>query len=74
MNNEFRKLVKTYKIYKKCPICKQGTMNSEDHATAIMMQLFCSQKILHKCTKCGYEEEYDVIYPHEEIEEIDEEI
>jgi len=71
MNNEIKKLVKTYKIYKKCPICKQGTMNSEDY-TAIMMQLLGSQKILHKCTKCGYEEEYDVIYPHEETEEIDE--
>lgn len=69
---EIKKEVKRYKIYKVCPQCEEGYMKSTNPYTLFGNLLFGdNNNYEHTCSKCGFKESYDCIYPCDEIEEIE---
>lgn len=70
---EIKKLIKTYKIYMQCPQCQKGVMTCKNLVTSLMRISLCEEKpqFIHVCDKCGYTDEYERVYPYEEVEEVE---
>lgn len=64
---EQRLETKTYVIIQKCDKCREGKMMVDENN---MLTLLTSYPPLypHKCDKCGHEENYNVVYPYQQIE------
>jgi hypothetical protein len=57
-SKETRQEIKTYEVDAECSECKQGKMRPTGfnyYGYPVMYP--------HMCTKCGFKEDYDVLYP-----------
>ena len=65
---EKRVEVKTYMIYKECPICRKGIMLSDETDP---IRLTDPPQYKYKCNKCGWESWSLEHYPRREYEPIE---